>query len=167
MEAGQLELALADYSIKDVVYSVVSAVEPLALEKGLKLEVDVAAGLPPGHGDEARLRQVLLNLVGNALKFTEAGFVRVSATVADGELRVSVQDSGPGIAEADRAKIFEEFQQADGASTRTKGGTGLGLSIARRIVELHGGRIGVESVLGAGATFSFALPLHSKEAANA
>ena len=88
---------------------------------------------------------MLLNLVGNALKFTEAGEVRVEVTVADGAFVVSVADTGPGISEADQAKIFEEFQQADSSSTRKKGGTGLGLAIAKRIVELHGGRIWVES----------------------
>jgi signal transduction histidine kinase len=158
MEAGQLQLSLAEYRIKDVVYAVLSALEPLAVEKGLALEVDLAADLPVASGDEARLRQVLLNLVGNALKFTEAGFVRVSASVEGEAFRVSVRDSGPGIAEADRAKIFEEFQQAEGGAVAAKGGTGLGLSIAKRIVELHGGRIGVESIGGQGSTFWFRIP---------
>ena len=105
-----------------------------------------------------RSRQVLLNLVGNALKFTERGFVRVGVRIEQKTFVVSVQDSGPGIVEADRARIFEEFQQADGSSTKTKGGTGLGLSIAKRIVELHGGRIWVESTPGQGSTFAFTVP---------
>ena len=102
---------------------------------------------------------MLLNLVGNALKFTEAGEVRVEVTVSDGAFVVSVADTGPGISETDQARIFEEFQQADSSSTRKKGGTGLGLAIAKRIVELHGGRIWVESDLGRGSTFRFALPV--------
>ncbi len=159
IEAGQLTLALTDYSLKDVVQTVITAVEALAAEKKLALKVAVSIDLPPGRGDERRLTQVLLNLVGNAIKFTEAGEVRVQATASDGAFLVSVADTGPGIAEADQQKIFEEFQQADSSSTRRKGGTGLGLSIAKRIIELHGGRIWVESSPGQGSTFCFTLPV--------
>jgi signal transduction histidine kinase len=159
IEAGQLTLALAEYSMKEVVQAVFTAVESLAAEKKLALKVTVAPDLPRGRGDERRLTQVLLNLVGNALKFTEAGEVRVEAKAADGMFVVSVADTGPGIAAADQAKIFEEFQQADSSSTRKKGGTGLGLSIAKRIIELHGGRIWVESSPGKGSTFAFTLPV--------
>jgi signal transduction histidine kinase len=102
---------------------------------------------------------VLLNLVGNAIKFTEAGSVRIVAHRDGDAFVVSVADTGPGIAEADRQRIFEEFQQADSSTTRKKGGTGLGLSIAKRIVELHGGRIWVESTVGRGSTFSFRVPV--------
>jgi signal transduction histidine kinase len=102
---------------------------------------------------------VLLNLVGNAIKFTEVGEVRVEVNASDGHFRVAVADTGPGIAPEDQEKIFQEFQQVDSSSTRKKGGTGLGLSIAKRIVELHGGRIGVESSPGQGSTFWFTLPV--------
>jgi GAF domain-containing protein len=159
IEAGQLELALADYSLAEIVNAVATQVESLASEKRLTLEVKVAPDLPAGRGDERRLAQVLLNLVGNALKFTEVGSVRVAAYRDGDAFVVSVADTGPGIAEADRQRIFEEFQQADSSSTRKKGGTGLGLSIARRIVELHGGRIWVESTVGRGSTFSFRVPV--------
>jgi signal transduction histidine kinase len=159
IEAGRLILSLSDYSLGDIVQTVLTGVEPLASEKTLALEATVPPDLPPGRGDERRINQVLLNLVGNAIKFTEAGTVRVEATVSDGAFLVSVSDTGPGISEADRRKIFEEFHQADSSSTRTKGGTGLGLSIAKRIVELHGGRMWVESSLGKGSTFSFILPV--------
>ena len=116
--------------------------------------------LPRGRGDERRLTQVLLNLVGNAIKFTEAGEVSDRGDRAsDGAFVVSVSDTGPGIAEADQQKIFEEFQQADSSSTRKKGGTGLGLAIARRIVELHGGRIWVESALGRGLDLLLHVPV--------
>jgi signal transduction histidine kinase len=103
--------------------------------------------------------QVLLNLLGNALKFTEAGEVTVRVTTADDAFLVAVSDSGPGISEADQEKIFEEFQQADSSSTKQKSGTGLGLAIAKRIIEMHGGRIWVESSLGKGSTFWFTLPV--------
>jgi signal transduction histidine kinase len=159
IEAGQLTLALSEYSMSDVVQTVATAVEALAAEKRLALQVTVAPGLPLGRGDERRLSQVLLNLVGNAIKFTEAGEVRVEVRATDGTFRVAVADTGPGIAPEDQAKIFQEFQQVDSSSTRKKGGTGLGLSIAKRIVELHGGRIGVESSPGQGSTFWFTLPV--------
>jgi len=159
IEAGQLTLALSEYSMSDVVQTVVTAVEALAAEKRLALKVTVAPDLPLGRGDERRIGQVLLNLVGNAIKFTELGQVRVEVSATDGAFRVAVADTGPGIAPEDQEKIFEEFQQVDSSSTRKKGGTGLGLSIAKRIVEMHGGRIWVESSPGKGSTFWFTLPV--------
>jgi signal transduction histidine kinase len=99
-----------------------------------------------------------MNLIGNAIKFTDAGEVSVRATVVDGSLLVAVRDTGPGISEADQEKIFDEFHQGDNSLARRKGGTGLGLSIAKRIIELHGGSIWLESAAGAGSTFSFTLP---------
>ncbi len=159
IEAGQLALALTEYSMRDVVQTVFTAVESLASEKKLALNVSLPPDLPPGRGDERRIAQVLLNLVGNAIKFTEAGEVRVQVAASDSSFVVSVADTGPGIAEADHRKIFEEFQQADTSSTRKKGGTGLGLSIAKRIIEMHGGRIWVESTPGKGSTFRFTLPV--------
>jgi signal transduction histidine kinase/HAMP domain-containing protein len=158
IEAGELKLAAADYDMREVILGVVGATEALATEKRLELEIDVPADLPPGHGDERRITQVLMNLVGNAIKFTEAGSVAIRASVEGDSLLVSVADSGAGIAVEDQARIFQEFQQVDSSSTRKKGGTGLGLAIARRIVELHGGRIWVESTVGQGATFCFTLP---------
>jgi signal transduction histidine kinase len=158
IEAGQLNLSLADYSLKDVVQNVYTAVEALAKEKQIALKVEVAPHLPAAHGDERKLTQVLLNLVGNAIKFTDTGEVAIKAFAANGSFMVAVRDTGPGIAEPEQAKIFEEFQQADSSITKKKGGTGLGLAIAKRIVELHGGRIWVESSPGQGSTFSFTLP---------
>jgi GAF domain-containing protein len=159
IEAGQLVLSIQDYSIKDVVHGVYSAVEPLANSKKLVFKIEVPANLPPARGDDRRLTQVLLNLVGNAIKFTDAGEVAVKAAASNGAYTISVRDTGPGIAEADQAKIFDEFQQADSTQTKAKGGTGLGLSIAKRIIEMHGGKLWVESSLGAGSTFSFTVPL--------
>jgi signal transduction histidine kinase/methyl-accepting chemotaxis protein len=163
IEAGQLTLALADYSMSDVVASVQSAVESLAREKRIALKVELQRNLPRARGDERKLTQVLLNLVGNAIKFTDEGEVAIAAAAENGSITVSVRDSGPGISEADQAKIFQEFQQADAAITRKKGGTGLGLTISKRIVELHGGKIWVDSRIGRGSTFSFTLPVRVDE----
>jgi GAF domain-containing protein/anti-sigma regulatory factor (Ser/Thr protein kinase) len=159
IEAGQLALAINPYSIKDVIQAVVAGTQSLAAEKNLPLKVTLPAGLPPVLGDERRITQVLMNLVGNAIKFTDSGEVRVDASVTDGAIEVAVSDTGPGIAEADQDKIFEEFRQAEGStSAQRKGGTGLGLAIAKRIVELHGGKIWVESEVGRGSKFTFTLP---------
>jgi signal transduction histidine kinase len=133
--------------------------DSLATEKKLALKTKIAANLPWGTGDDRRIAQVLLNLAGNAIKFTESGEVRIEATSSIGGVMLSVSDTGPGISEAEQSRIFEEFHQAESSDTRKKGGTGLGLSIAKRIVELHGGRIWVESEPGHGATFKFTLPI--------
>jgi signal transduction histidine kinase len=159
IEAGQLTLSLSDYSLKSVIQTVFSAIEPLAREKQIALKMQVASELPQGHGDERRLTQVLLNLVGNAIKFTERGDVAIKAWKVNGSFNVDVRDTGPGISEADQAKLFQEFQQADNSITRKKGGTGLGLAISKRIIEMHGGGIWVESVVGQGSTFSFSIPV--------
>ena len=162
IEAGQLTLEMAKYSVKDLVEGVLGGVEPLAGEKRITLRGETSPDLPLGWGDERRLAQVLLNLVGNAIKFTDAGEVSVRASTVDQSLLVAVRDTGSGISEADQGRIFNEFQQADSSSIRRKGGTGLGLSIAKRIIEMHGGCIWVDSALGEGSTFSFTLPT-SKE----
>ena len=163
IEAGQLTLALEDYSVGQIVRSTVTAVEPLARAKGLELSTTVAENLPIGRGDERRLTQVLLNLAGNAVKFTETGAVDILADAVDGHFEITVRDTGPGIAAKDQALIFEEFQQVDSSSTRQKGGTGLGLAISKRIVEMHGGTIDVESVLGSGSTFRLKIPIRVNE----
>jgi signal transduction histidine kinase len=163
IEAGQLVLALTDYSLKNVVQTVFSAVEPLASEKKLAFKVEVAPDMPTGHGDERRLTQVLLNLVGNAIKFTDAGEVVIKASQTDASFNIAVCDTGPGISAADQAKLFQEFQQADNSITRKKGGTGLGLAISKRIVEMHGGKIWLESTVGRGSTFLFTIPVTAKQ----
>ncbi|WP_425066561.1 ATP-binding protein [Reyranella sp.] len=167
IEAGQLVLTLEPYSAADIVASVLAATESLAKTKGLELRSAVAAGLPTGTGDARRLAQVLLNLVGNAIKFTDSGSVELRVEKVGETFEMAVIDTGFGIAPADQAKIFEEFQQVDNSSTRKKGGTGLGLSISRRIVELHGGRITVTSEEGRGSTFTVTLPIHASIAGGA
>jgi GAF domain-containing protein len=165
IEAGQLVLSLGDYSLQSVVQSVYSAVEPLAADKKLAFKIEVPPDLPPGRADERRLTQVLLNLVGNAIKFTDAGEVMIRASSSNGSFKLSVRDTGPGISEADQKKLFQEFQQADNSTTKAKGGTGLGLAISKRIIEMHGGQIWVESSIGQGSTFSFTLPVKAEQLA--
>ena len=166
IEAGQLVLELSDYSVQDIAQTVRSTLEPLAADKKLAFKVEMAPELPPGHGDGRRLTQVLINLVGNAIKFTDAGEVAIKAEANNGSFRVSVRDTGPGISAADQAKLFQEFQQADNAITKKKGGTGLGLAISKRIIEMHGGKIWVESQVGQGSTFAFSLPVIVEQQVN-
>lgn len=159
IEAGELKLTIDDYTLPSLVQSVLAATDSLARTKGLALSASIADDLPVGRGDARRLSQVLLNLVGNAIKFTDAGEVAIAASARDGQFQVTVRDTGPGISAADQEKIFEEFRQLDNSSTREKGGSGLGLAIAQRIVAMHGGQISVTSAPGAGSTFSIDIPI--------
>jgi signal transduction histidine kinase/HAMP domain-containing protein len=159
IEAGQLTLSLNEYSMAEVIQTVFTSVESLAAEKNLDLKVEISKDHMTGRGDGQRLAQVILNLVGNAIKFTDEGGVKVEASVSDETFFISVFDTGTGLPEADQQKVFEEFYQVDGSSTRKKGGTGLGLSISKKIIEMHGGRIWVESTPGKGSTFRFTVPV--------
>jgi signal transduction histidine kinase len=161
---SQLTLGLEDYSLPELVRGVVAAVEPLAAAKGLKFVANVQDGMPTAHGDARRVSQVLLNLVGNAVKFTDTGEVEINASAEPSQFVLTVRDTGPGIAGTDQERIFGEFQQIETARTRKPGGTGLGLAISKRIVEMQGGMISVESVLGRGSTFRVALPVHVEAA---
>jgi signal transduction histidine kinase len=164
IEAGQFKLNLAEYALGNVIETVRVATESLAAAKKLALETKITKDLPRGLGDEPRLTQVLLNLVGNAIKCTDAGEVRITAAVANGHFALSVSDTGPGIPPQERDKIFEKFHQIDNAITKAKGSTGLGLAIAKQIVKMHGGRIWVESTLGQGSTFRMELPVRATAA---
>ncbi|HKU51914.1 MAG TPA: ATP-binding protein, partial [Nitrospira sp.] len=159
IEAGQLRLSLKPYQMKDVVYEVVTAMESLASRKQLAFTWQVPDNLPTAKGDERRLKQVLLNLIGNAIKFTDSGEVAVHIALEEDHFNVSIRDTGPGISAKDQETIFAEFQQADSSATREKGGTGLGLAIVKRIIELHGGTVGVQSTLGRGSVFWITLPV--------
>jgi signal transduction histidine kinase len=158
IEAGELTLNIAEYSMREVMHNVFMSVESLASDKQLELSFVVPPDLPSGRGDERRITQVLLNLVGNAIKFTDAGRIRVEGALDGDAFTVSVTDTGSGIAAGDQETIFEEFKQVDDSSTRKVGGTGLGLAIARRIITMHGGRLWVRSDLGQGSTFAFTVP---------
>jgi signal transduction histidine kinase len=135
----------------------------MANDKRLALTLELDEDLPYALADGQRLRQIVLNLVSNALKFTEKGGVTLRCSVLEryDMLRISVHDTGIGISPAALDYIFEAFRQADGSTTRRFGGTGLGLTIARKLVELQGGEVAVESVVGRGSTFSFTLPIAS------
>jgi signal transduction histidine kinase len=162
IEAGRLKLSINDYSMQGVIEAAVTSVEALAMEKQLNLKINIREDLAKGKGDEQRISQVILNLLGNAIKFTDQGEVKVEAKILNGDYLVSISDTGTGLTAEDQQKIFEEFRQADESSTRKKGGTGLGLSISKKIIEMHKGSIGVESTLGEGSTFWFTLPIKAE-----
>jgi signal transduction histidine kinase len=148
IEAGQLTLSLVDYSIGEVVQTALSAVESLATEKHLALKSELPPGLPRAHGDQRRVTQVLLNLVGNAIKFTDADEVAVRASAASGSFTIALRNTGPGISTADQNRIFEEFQQSDTSIRRKKGGTGLGLAIERESLRCTAAGSGSNPALG-------------------
>jgi signal transduction histidine kinase len=161
IESGQFTLNMTEYAIESVVETVRAATESLAQNKKLTLTTSVDRPLPIGLGDEQRLTQVLLNLVGNAIKFTDAGEVSIAAGARNGHFAISVTDTGPGIPLDQQDRIFDQFHQVDSSLTKAKGGTGLGLAIAKQIVEMHGGRIWVESTLHKGSTFQLELPIRA------
>ena len=170
VESSQLDLEQTDFSLSDHLEKVIEMVAPRAQEKGLTLTCEIAEGVGNDlMGDPTRLRQVLLNLLGNAIKFTEAGSVALKVEpqgdpTVPTALRFTVTDTGIGIPEGKLAQVFERFTQADSSTTRRFGGSGLGLTISRRLVELMGGRIWVESTLGEGSLFAFATPFEAAPA---
>ena len=150
-----MELSLADYSVHDTVESVRATLRPLAADKGLEFVVTVPADIPLAYGDSGRITQCLVNLAGNSLKFTKAGKVEIAVEQEGRSVRYSVADTGIGIPPDKIASLFTEFKQTDATIASEYGGTGLGLSISKKFVEMHGGRIWVESELGKGSTFIF------------
>ena len=159
VEAGQVELQVEPFSLRDALERGVSMVREQATTNGVQVALHANGGLDAVTGDERRIRQVIFNLLSNAVKFTEeGGLVDVGAEQRNGEVEVSVADTGPGIAAEDLDRIFEEFQQTE-TGARQHEGTGLGLALSKRFVEMHGGRIWCESELGKGSTFHFTLPL--------
>jgi signal transduction histidine kinase len=159
IEAGRMELMIADYSVQEIVLSVTSSLHSLATQKGLLLAADVPDDIPIARGDGGRIRQCLMNLTGNALKFTREGRVDVTVDLRDGVLHYRVIDTGIGIPEDRLDTVFGEFRQSDATVASEFGGTGLGLSITKRLVEMHGGRIWVESTVGKGSAFVFTIPV--------
>ncbi len=162
IEAGRMELSLQDYSVHDTVESVRSTLRPLAADKGLEFLATLPDDLPLAYGDSGRITQCLMNLAGNSLKFTKIGKVEISVALKDGMLVYRVADTGIGIPPEKIGSLFTEFKQTDATIASEYGGTGLGLSISRKFVEMHGGRIWVESELGKGSAFIFELPLRAR-----
>jgi signal transduction histidine kinase len=159
VEAGQVELQVAPFSLQDALERGVSMIREQATTEGVQVTLHRNGGLDVVTGDERRIRQVIFNLLSNAVKFTpDGGHVDITATRADGEVKVCVADSGPGIAAEDLDRIFEEFQQTEAGSSQREG-TGLGLALSKRFVEMHGGRIWCQSKVGEGSRFEFTLPL--------
>jgi signal transduction histidine kinase len=163
IEAGRMELALEEYSVQDLVETVSASLRSLASEKGLTFVTEVQPDIALAYGDGKRILQCLMNLAGNALKFTKSGQVKISVEQTQEMLQYSVSDTGIGIPKEQIENVFGEFRQVDAAITREFGGTGLGLSITKKFVEMHGGRIWVESELGKGSTFSFEIPLRVEQ----
>ena len=159
IEAGRMELVLGEYSVQDVVETVRTSLQSLALEKGLEFVAAADDDIPLAFGDGRRITQCLMNLVGNALKFCKRGRVAVWVERQGNDLLYHVSDTGIGIPKEELKNIFTEFQQVDTAITREFSGTGLGLNITKKFVEMHGGRIWAESELGKGSTFFFSIPL--------
>ena len=160
VEAGRLELELGRFHLPTALDNAFTLVRERATRHGITLTQTVDAGVGDIVADERKVKQILLNLLSNAVKFTpEGGRVGLTATVADGAVTIAVSDTGIGIAPEDQAAIFEEFRQVGRDDARKQEGTGLGLTLAKKFVELHGGRIWVQSQVGQGSTFSFTLPV--------
>jgi signal transduction histidine kinase len=158
VEAGQLELVIAPFSLREALERGATMVRDSAVKSGVELLLRIDPEVDLAQGDERRILQVTFNLLSNAVKFTpQGGHVDIESTQVGGEIRVSVRDTGPGIAPEDQERIFEEFQQTD-VGRKQQEGTGLGLALSRRLIDLHHGRLWVESTLGQGSTFSFTLP---------
>jgi signal transduction histidine kinase len=155
----EIILQIKPVELKTIVDTVIALSKPLTKGKELALINEVDDSLPAISADENRIQQILYNLIGNAIKFTDKGTIRVSAAVVDGKVAVTVSDTGIGISEDKFDRIFETFEQADGSTAREYGGTGLGLSITKKIVELHGGAISVASTPGEGSEFTFTVPV--------
>ena len=168
IEAGKMELAFDEVNMSDVTSSVLSTMAGLVKDKPINLKRVIEPNLPTVRADAIRVRQVMINLLSNAAKFTDEGDIVVEVGIKPApsgrmELQVSVTDTGPGISKDDQAKLFQAFSQVDDSPTRKTGGTGLGLSICQHLINMHGGRIWVDSEVGRGSTFSFSLPLYRKD----
>lgn len=157
-----MDLVLGDYSVVDTVTAVRASLASLAAEKGLEFVASVPEDLPLAYGDGRRVTQCLMNLAGNALKFTRQGRVEIAVDLLDELLRFRVSDTGIGISREQIDKLFTEFQQADATIAREFGGTGLGLSITKKFVEMHQGQVWAQSEIGKGSTFFFSIPLRMK-----
>ena len=167
VEAGRMELEPSEFALGETIQGALAFVRERAASHGIAITAEIPTDLSTVVADERKVRQVLLNLLSNAVKFTpDGGTIGVRARRGGGEVEVAVSDTGIGIAPEDQAKVFEEFQQVGKASDRSREGTGLGLTLAKRFIELHGGRIWIDSAVGKGTTFTFAIPVRWATAAS-
>jgi signal transduction histidine kinase len=165
VEAGKMELEVTTFDLPGAIENALILVRERASRHGIKLDRVIDDRLGEFHGDERKLKQILVNLLSNAVKFTpEGGQIKVEATLGDSAAIVSVRDTGIGIAPEHQEAIFEEFRQVGSNYAQKREGTGLGLALTRRFVEMHGGKIWVESELGKGSKFTFTLPIRDREA---
>jgi signal transduction histidine kinase len=165
IEAGRMPLQISRFDVPNLINEVRAELEPIILRSKLMVSIQLDKDLPPLSSDRQKVKQILLNLLSNALKFTHHGSVTLSArrSARDRTLTLSVADTGIGIAPVDQEKIFEDFRQLDNSPTRAYGGTGLGLSICRRLAQMLDGRIAVHSQIGRGSTFTLTLPLKGRK----
>ncbi|MCP4614568.1 MAG: response regulator, partial [Planctomycetes bacterium] len=163
MQNRTLELNTKPVDLRSLVDIVLATSKVLVGDKDVSIVNDIGPDTPSADADENRLQQIMFNLIGNGIKFTETGTVKISTTKKDSKLIISVSDTGIGIPKDFFAQIFKSFEQADGDTSRVYGGTGLGLAVTKQLVELHGGKIWVDSIEGKGSTFSFSLPISGKE----
>jgi len=160
VESGKIKLRLAEVTLPDILKELKRTMTPILAPRKQSLDIEVEKGLPPVYADKAKLKQVLLNLLGNTTKFTpDEGKLKIEAVKKGGWCHVSVIDNGVGINKQDQKRIFEPFRQLDNPLTGEKGGAGLGLAVAKQIIEKHGGKIWVESEYGKGSRFTFTLLL--------
>jgi signal transduction histidine kinase len=158
IEAGQMEVSLGSFDLRASIEKVAAGIKPLLEKKELFLHVELAPEIDAWVSDQRRVEQILINLLNNAIKFTERGGIRFSALITTGVLRISVSDTGMGIKPEDLTKLFQPFRQIDSGLSRNHEGTGLGLAICRRLAELLGGAILAESEWGKGSTFTLVMP---------
>jgi signal transduction histidine kinase len=163
IETGEVTLDISETNVTEVLREVSDSLEPLVDRPRVQLVVDADTELPRVVTDRDKLKQILLNLVGNAVKYTDAGTIAVRAEAVDGRLRIDVSDTGVGIPAEELGKIFDEFHQADGAISPSRPGTGLGLTISRRLARTLGGDVTVTSTPGVGSTFTLDLPLRASD----
>src|SRR6218665_1992445 len=164
IEAGRMPLHLSEFRLPELIQEVMAELDPIIVRSKLAVSAAVDPHLPAVHSDRQKVKQIVVNLLSNALKFTHEGSIKVKTSyeVATATLHISVTDTGIGIDPVHQEKIWEDFQQVDSSPTRAYGGTGLGLSICRRLVSMLDGRVGLESVVGRGSTFTLHLPQHAR-----
>jgi len=159
IEAGKIEINRQEFSLSDTIRKIIESIEPLAEKKNLEIRTNIAKDIPKLHSDEAKLFQILQNIAANAVKFTEEGYIEISAEKFAESVQISVKDTGIGMTEQDQEHVFDEFRQIDGSTSRQFEGTGLGLSISAKLVKILGGKIQVGSTPGVGTIFTITIPL--------